>query len=769
MTTTTKSATASPYLQNHNATAQSSVPKISLNNDNGPTSSPPANLLDSKVWVTIRDPQSGHTFYAHPNSGECRWDLPTDPDVFVLPRSEKGEWWELIDDSRGGLPYYYHTQTEKTVWTRPNGDDQLIIPLRAIQNSAIGKRMSTMIMDDNFDAVAAGAAIASNGPRTVPSRRAPDPKYPQQSSPNNPHHQNQSSGFPASSSPPAQQQRLPNSTGQRRPSAGMAGEDPSSASGPGPRGSPSSATYQQRYTTTSSVASDGSQRFSEDTQMRGTPNSRNKASTRISAPIAMDANAAAAMSPVSNHSNGPAQPIMLGNYSAPSTPRNKAPPSPLASKRLSTGDHMVLPTELQHAITQFAIDGFAKQYFATHKRGIFRRKVPMETLLRWEKNPLKSPLVALHRDLHKDAAKCFRVIQYIMGDKTKGAGVSVALAPGTTATSYMTRELQRGDPILEEEQWLLDRGILRGELRDEIFVQVVKQLTENPSGESIFRGWQLMCVLLTTFPPSKNLEPFLKKFLHQHKNIQQNKVGVMATFCVSRLDRISKKGHRGKVLTLAEIRTASDAAFNPSVFGESLASVMQLQQKHYPNDKVPIILPFLTRAILMLRGTSSEGIFRVPGDADLITELKVRIEQGKYNLEGIDDANVPASLVKFWLRDLAEPVIPVELYDACISSLEDPDKVIAIVKGMPVLNRRVTLFVISFLQIFASEQVARVTKMNVHNLAMVYAPNFLRCPSDNLTVIFENAKYEQAFVRTMILHLPCGTLDPDYQPRHGAA
>lgn len=43
--------------------------------------------------------------------------------------------------------------------------------------------------------------------------------------------------------------------------------------------------------------------------------------------------------------------------------------------------------------------------------------------------------------------------------------------------------------------------------------------------------------------------------------------------------------------------------------------------------------------------------------------------------------------------------------------------------------------------------------MNVHNLAMVYAPNFLRCPSDSLTTVFENSKYEQAFVRTLITQL----------------
>jgi hypothetical protein len=43
--------------------------------------------------------------------------------------------------------------------------------------------------------------------------------------------------------------------------------------------------------------------------------------------------------------------------------------------------------------------------------------------------------------------------------------------------------------------------------------------------------------------------------------------------------------------------------------------------------------------------------------------------------------------------------------------------------------------------------------MNVLNLAMVFAPNFLRCPSPDLTTIFENSKYEQLFLQTLITEL----------------
>ena len=45
------------------------------------------------------------------------------------------------------------------------------------------------------------------------------------------------------------------------------------------------------------------------------------------------------------------------------------------------------------------------------------------------------------------------------------------------------------------------------------------------------------------------------------------------------------------------------------------------------------------------------------------------------------------------------------------------------------------------------------TKMSPDNLALVWAPNFLRCPSNDPMVIFQNTKKEMIFVRNLILNL----------------
>jgi hypothetical protein len=57
---------------------------------------------------------------------------------------------------------------------------------------------------------------------------------------------------------------------------------------------------------------------------------------------------------------------------------------------------------------------------------------------------------------------------------------------------------------------------------------------------------------------------------------------------------------------------------------------------------------------------------------------------------------------------------------------------------------------IHFLQEFAHPEVVACTKMDSSNLAMVFAPNLLRCTSQDPKVILENARKEMNFIRTLV-------------------
>lgn len=144
--------------------------------------------------------------------------------------------------------------------------------------------------------------------------------------------------------------------------------------------------------------------------------------------------------------------------------------------------------------------------------------------------------------------------------------------------------------------------------------------------------------------------------------------------------------------------------------------------------------------ILALGGAKAEGIFRVPGDGDDVSALKTRIQRGYYTLDGVEDAHALASLLKLWLRELLDPLVPDEMYNACVSAARDPEACVALISRLPTINRRVVLFVISFLQLFLDPKIQKATKMTPVNLALVMAPNLLRCHSESMAVVFTNTQ-----------------------------
>ncbi|XP_057244516.1 rho GTPase-activating protein 39-like [Malurus melanocephalus] len=241
---------------------------------------------------------------------------------------------------------------------------------------------------------------------------------------------------------------------------------------------------------------------------------------------------------------------------------------------------------------------------------------------------------------------------------------------------------------------------------------------------------------------------------------------------------------------IEEIRHAKNAVFNPSMFGSSLQDIVAMQKERYPERQLPWVQTRLSEEVLALNGDQTEGIFRVPGDIDEVNALKLQVDQWKIPT-GLEDPHVPASLLKLWYRELEEPLIPHEFYERCIGHYENPEAAIAVVHSLPRINRMVLCYLIrgfgfsissknqnlhmvpppmshqpspspptpdvhdppGYLKVFVQPANVAVTKMDVNNLAMVMAPNCLRCQSDDPRVIFENTRKEMSFIRVLIQHL----------------
>ena len=84
-------------------------------------------------------------------------------------------------------------------------------------------------------------------------------------------------------------------------------------------------------------------------------------------------------------------------------------------------------------------------------------------------------------------------------------------------------------------------------------MQLCKHLTNNPRPESAVRAWQLMCMSVGTFPPSRDFENHLINFILQHKD-GAGAVGNYARYSLRRLEGILNSGPSGFVPSVEEIQ-----------------------------------------------------------------------------------------------------------------------------------------------------------------------------------------------------------------------
>ncbi|NWI21352.1 MYO15 protein, partial [Crypturellus soui] len=81
-------------------------------------------------------------------------------------------------------------------------------------------------------------------------------------------------------------------------------------------------------------------------------------------------------------------------------------------------------------------------------------------------------------------------------------------------------------------------------LHDEVYCQVIKQVTHNPKQESLMRGWLLLNLLTGYFLPSNTLMPYATKFLQQASSDPSSTHHDIAKICQSNLRKNVMYGGR---------------------------------------------------------------------------------------------------------------------------------------------------------------------------------------------------------------------------------
>ena len=279
-------------------------------------------------------------------------------------------------------------------------------------------------------------------------------------------------------------------------------------------------------------------------------------------------------------------------------------------------------------------------------------------------------------------------------------------------------------------------------------------------------------------------------------------------------------------LSLPELQVENFENQHTVAFSGTLSRMIEIQDRLEPmNDYngIPRVLVTLSRAVEQLGGLHAEGIFRISPSQREVQQLRERFGDGDYEIT-TTSPHVPAALLKFWLRDLKEPLIPCSLYNMCIeigqqtalssspvtnnmspfpsiprSNVKQQDGIstnqtrnhptlslshphphtqtqshahsdrratssdfrdhskseIALymqIKGLldliPAVNRAVIHHVISFLRRVVS--LSHINRMSASNLAIVFAPAFLRDEVTDPMQMLHNTKFAAQFVCHLI-------------------
>ena len=92
-------------------------------------------------------------------------------------------------------------------------------------------------------------------------------------------------------------------------------------------------------------------------------------------------------------------------------------------------------------------------------------------------------------------------------------------------------------------QDVLRKGSECKTVRDEIYLQVIKQLSCNPRPESVAKGWQIMCMCVGTFPPSPDFEFYLMHYIIEKSEKGRGAVVDYARYCLRTLEAMLSHSH----------------------------------------------------------------------------------------------------------------------------------------------------------------------------------------------------------------------------------
>ncbi|KAM4566201.1 myosin VIIAa isoform 2-T2 [Odontesthes bonariensis] len=193
----------------------------------------------------------------------------------------------------------------------------------------------------------------------------------------------------------------------------------------------------------------------------------------------------------------------------------------------------ILVPETDSKVKPYTLEEFSYDYFRpppkhTLSRVMVTKNRGKDKLWSCTREPLKQPLlkkVVNHEELAQDACMSFIAMMKYMGD-------------------YPSKRMRSVNELTDH----IFEGALKAEpLKDEIYCQIIKQLTDNHVKYSEEKGWELLWLCTGLFPPSNVLMAHIQRFL------QSKKHHPLSGDCMQRLHKALRNGSRKYPPHLVEV------------------------------------------------------------------------------------------------------------------------------------------------------------------------------------------------------------------------
>ncbi|KAM9319057.1 unconventional myosin-VIIa-like [Pholidichthys leucotaenia] len=199
----------------------------------------------------------------------------------------------------------------------------------------------------------------------------------------------------------------------------------------------------------------------------------------------------------------------------------------------------IMVTETDEKLKPYTLEEFSYDYFRpppkhTLSRVMVTKNRGKEKLWSCSREPIKQALlkkVLHHEELNQDACMAFIDILY-----------------DTPITPYMgDYPSKRTRSVNELTDQIFEAALKAEPLKDEIYCQIIKQLTDNHIKYSEEKGWELLWLCSGLFPPSNVLLPHIQRFL------QSKKQHPLSADCMQRLHKALRNGSRKYPPHLVEV------------------------------------------------------------------------------------------------------------------------------------------------------------------------------------------------------------------------